>query len=52
MSAFVMNGFRLFFIQIGYLKTRIVIFMLLRCYMCGFNCLSLFKCTLLLGTNA
>ncbi len=30
MSAFVMNGFRLFFIQIGYLKTRIVIFMLLR----------------------
>ncbi len=47
MCAFILRVFRLFFIQIGYLKN-----MVLRCYMCGFNCLSWFKCMLLCETNA
>ncbi len=35
MCAFILNGFRLFFIQIDHLKTYSYIFtMLLRCYVC------------------
>ncbi len=49
MCAFILNGFRLLsFIQIDYLKPfSYILTMLLRGNMCGFNCLSLFKCMLL-----